>query len=306
MIDAKGEEPTKEQEFDQFILQEYQYYSDCFWRSEESGERKLNIYLTLVTAVLAGLFVFLSSPPETNDSIINEANVVILAILALLALLIFGLLTLQRIIKRNNDSDGYKKDMDRVREYFQGFASETQKKRYESYHFIKPRKVLTGGLADTIITLNSVISLAIFALAADGYSLPLIALSGITGFIVAFSCQFIYLLSQYRKSYSKLEKSSKNEETGNEEEKPCYKYVWGLIFSKREISFRMLTMSLIVVYLLAVLLGEEVLEIEEWTLAFIAVLLLVIWTIDFYCSLARYRVFRLKKIRLKQQEKKKS
>jgi len=40
-----------------FLLAEYQQYSEAFWRNEEAGERRVTFFITLATAVIAALVV---------------------------------------------------------------------------------------------------------------------------------------------------------------------------------------------------------------------------------------------------------
>ncbi|MFX0087755.1 MAG: hypothetical protein ACFFAU_19040 [Candidatus Hodarchaeota archaeon] len=211
MVDSNKDEKTGH---DQFLLQEYQFFANSHWKSEEIGERRLNFFASLVTAVLAGLFVFLTNPPQSN-SLIDKKLITIIAYFILFALLLFGFLTLNRIIKRNFVSDGFKMDLERVRRYFKE-EYRSSLGDYELRHKIKPRNILTGGLADTIISLNSIIIMVIFALTAISFSLPIVIISGFVGFTFAFSWQFSYITIQYEKNYKKRKKKKKEEDLSSE------------------------------------------------------------------------------------------
>ena len=42
------------------LLAEHSYFADSFWRSEEVGEKRVNFFITLVTAVLTVLIALVS------------------------------------------------------------------------------------------------------------------------------------------------------------------------------------------------------------------------------------------------------
>jgi len=112
------DQQTKDQQ-DQsvkFLLAEHQYLGDCFWRNEEIGERRVNFFITLVTAVIAAL-VALATSEEGN---LEEAEVYLITVFALLALLSFGIVTLLRMIHRNIVTDGYKRAMEMIEAAFEG------------------------------------------------------------------------------------------------------------------------------------------------------------------------------------------
>lgn len=184
------DQQTKDQQ-DQsvkFLLAEHQYLGDCFWRNEEIGERRVNFFITLVTAAIAAL-VALATSKEGNS---REDDVYFLTVFALLALLSFGIVTLLRMIHRNTVTDGYKRDMDMIRSHFRGW----DKKRLENYYPFKSgkaRKLGTGGLVEMVALVNSVIVTALCALFAFSYPKWNIWLVALLGFITAWIGIFIYL-----------------------------------------------------------------------------------------------------------------
>jgi undecaprenyl pyrophosphate phosphatase UppP len=92
-------------------LADYQYLCESFWRNEEIGETRVKFFITLVTAVLAALVALAKSK---NESVSNDV-IILIAIFAIFALFTVGIVILFRIIKRNEVTDGYKKDMDEIR-----------------------------------------------------------------------------------------------------------------------------------------------------------------------------------------------
>ena len=177
-----------------FLLAEYRYLGDCFWRNEEIGERRVNFFITLVTAAIAAL-VALATSKEGN---LRKDDVYFLTVFALLALLSFGSVTLLRMIHRNIVTDGYKEAMEMIRSHFRGW----DKKRLENYYPFKSgkdRKLGTGGLVDMVALVNSVIVTALCALFAFFYPKWNIWLVALLGFITAWIGIFIYPRNRYDK-----------------------------------------------------------------------------------------------------------
>lgn len=174
-----------------FLLAEYRYLGDCFWRNEEIGERRVNFFITLVTAAIAAL-VALATSKEGN---LRKDDVYFITVFALLALLSFGIVTLLRMIHRNTVTDGYKRAMEMIRSHFRNLDERLQD--YQPFEKGKPRKLGTGGLVDMVALVNSVILAALCALLAYFHSGLGIVLSGLVGFIAALIVQFVYVRYRY-------------------------------------------------------------------------------------------------------------
>jgi hypothetical protein len=174
-----------------FLLAEHEYLGDCFWRNEEIGERRVNFFITLVTAAIAAL-VALATSEEGN---LKEAEVYLITVFALLALLSFGIVTLLRMIHRNTVTDGYKRAMEMIRSHFRNLDERLQD--YQPFEKGKPRKLGTGGLVDMVALVNSVIVAALCALLAHFHSGLGIVLPGLVGFIAALIVQFVYVRYRY-------------------------------------------------------------------------------------------------------------
>ena len=152
------------------LLADHQYLCDLFLRSEETGETRVNWYIGVVTAATGGLVALVTKSPLPWDRMLP------LVLGAIVFLLAFGLVTLFRILQRNRTSDGFKKDLDRVRELFrEHFDPEyvlvdyqpmrapakrrgsSERTRFQKFfdQLAKVRKF--GGLAYTVAALNSVL-----------------------------------------------------------------------------------------------------------------------------------------------------
>jgi hypothetical protein len=177
-----------------FLLAEYRYLGDCFWRNEEIGERRVNFFITLVTAAITAL-VTLATRKQGD---LGEDEVYFIVVFALLALLSFGIVTLLRMIHRNTVTDEYKDAMNMIRGRFRDWDEE-RLKDYYPFKRGKPRKLGTGGLVDMVALVNSVIVAALCVLLAYFRPGSDIVLSGLLGFIAALIVQFVYVMCRYGK-----------------------------------------------------------------------------------------------------------
>lgn len=137
---------------DEFLIAEYQHFADSFWRTEELGEKRLNFFISLLTASVAGLVVL-----ATSDTNLSDGQVQGIIVGAGVALFLFGLSTFLRMLRRNEVTDQYKRAMGQIRDRY----------RIEGYApFEKlPRRLFTGGLAQTSALLNSIVAGAVTATA---------------------------------------------------------------------------------------------------------------------------------------------
>lgn len=157
------------------LLADHQYLCDLFLRSEQLGETRVNWYIGIVTAAVGGLLALITKSGLPWERL---RPLVLGAILALLA---FGIVTLFRMLQRNRASDGFKKDIDQVRQIFRehfdpeyvlvdyqpfrapakprGRANKkTDESKIDEFfrELSKGRKF--GGLAYTVAVLNSVLA----------------------------------------------------------------------------------------------------------------------------------------------------
>jgi hypothetical protein len=110
---ASNDTNKSKAEAKELLLEDYRYLADSFWKNEQTGETRVNWFIGIVTAV-AGVLVTLATAEHGPSG--GSLRLIIIA--ALFALLVFGIFTLLRIIKRNSVTDGYKQDRDAVRQIF--------------------------------------------------------------------------------------------------------------------------------------------------------------------------------------------
>ncbi len=141
-----------------FLLAEHAKYHEAFIKNEELGERRIQFFLGLVTAG-AGAVVLLAT---SQRSLVADYPAVILWIAGTLALLILavGLLTYDRLLKRDQTTAEYKEVLDDIRRRFvQAAASATGLVSLDGYDpFPKARgRVLDqiGRLAQLTLAINA-------------------------------------------------------------------------------------------------------------------------------------------------------
>jgi hypothetical protein len=173
------------------LLAELANWSDGFWRNEEGGERRLQFFITLLTAVMSGLVAFhqFLSGDKSPGAPDPDRIVVLVARPALAGLLVIGVVTFMRLVRRHHVTDEYKERAARVREYV--FGSRLCSWFYPSGRRLKsfvkdyPRKstwtnrtlgwvrfleipgirsIWNGGLSTTMLALNCMIAALLFGL----------------------------------------------------------------------------------------------------------------------------------------------
>lgn len=196
--------PSKE-----FLLADYKYLCDSFWKNEETGEKRVQFFITLVTAVLAALATLFPKAIEKNCM----HDVLGIILFTLVALIIFGVITLLRIVKRNEVTDGYKKDLDEIRQRFKDFFDKSGAlSGYEPFRGSTKDKYpirKIGGLAHTVAAINSVIlaAVAVLVFLMAPFSILTASLLACIVFLLSFVAQFYWIKRADEQSKENLQKS---------------------------------------------------------------------------------------------------
>lgn len=136
------------------ILTEYQRFSESFWRNEDVGEKRVNYYLGLITAVFAGLITLVTSDFAKDHQVLSLT----IAAAVETGLLAVGYVTYLRMRKRNAVTDEYKDILDGLRqEYFQRCATP----EYTLQFRVTDRSFMSGGLSTMVFALNAVVASAL-------------------------------------------------------------------------------------------------------------------------------------------------
>ena len=177
---------------DEFLLAEYRYLTESLWRNEETGERRVNFFISLVTAVIGALVAFAT----TKESALDPGLIKAITIYAVLALFLLGLVTLQRLVKRNLVTDGYKRSMDTIREHYK--QADGRLTSYAPFPPIPSRKPGQGGLAEMVSLINSLLAAALAAIITYPAPVLVIGVSGLAGLIVSLVAQRLYMQRRYQ------------------------------------------------------------------------------------------------------------
>ncbi|MDX1407110.1 MAG: NUDIX domain-containing protein, partial [Saprospiraceae bacterium] len=145
---------------EQLLLAEYQHFSESLWRNEEIGEKRVSYFVTLVTAVLSGLIALDVTVLE------NKLNLKNLIVAFLIILLVVGILTFLRMLRRNRVTDEYIDIIKYLREEMRVRSFSLSDYQIT---FRKPKTLLRGGLAEMVAALNALIVAALiyFAWTSD-------------------------------------------------------------------------------------------------------------------------------------------
>jgi ADP-ribose pyrophosphatase YjhB (NUDIX family) len=178
------------------LLEDYKALSQLLSESEKIGETRVNWFIGVITAV-AGGFAALATKREPSMSADVLRNT---ALGCLVALLLFGVMTLLRIINRNRTTDGFKKDLARIRRVFRDRLD--KEGILDGYHPFKKssRRRSLGGLADMVAGINSLLAgglVAVILHFSPSIRTTSAVIVSILAVIGAFAAQDVLLLRNY-------------------------------------------------------------------------------------------------------------
>jgi hypothetical protein len=91
---------------EKLLLAEYAHFADGIFKNEEIGERRIEFFLTIATAIL-GCVILLLTSEHVSLSVYAVRR---MALAALLGLFLMGVMTFCRILQRDFVTGEYKKD----------------------------------------------------------------------------------------------------------------------------------------------------------------------------------------------------
>jgi len=150
-----------------FMQAEYEHHLSEFRRNEELGESRVNLFLAIITAVLGGgafLFIEAMSDAKGHKFLANEIYLIIAC--AFVVTLLFGYVTLLRLVHRNLASSEELRASHRIKRYFTDRDQPIWKYLYyKPYDNIPKREVKwknggifgRGGFVETVMLINAIL-----------------------------------------------------------------------------------------------------------------------------------------------------
>jgi hypothetical protein len=152
------------------ILEDFKSFNDSFWKNEAAGETRVQFFIGLVTAVISGLVALATTVKKHTATgadpaaLITEQSFLIITAVALLSLIVIGLITFLRMVKRNCVTDEYKAAMDYIRQSYMRTGDED----YVPVTKIKtPGKPKIGGLSSFVAVINGILLAILFLIWAS-------------------------------------------------------------------------------------------------------------------------------------------
>lgn len=150
-----------------FMQAEYEHHLSEFRRNEELGESRVNLFLAIITAVLGGgafLFIEAMSDAKGHKFLANEIYLIIAC--AFVVALLFGYVTLLRLVHRNLASSEELRASHRIKKYFTDRDPQIWNYLYyKPYDNIPKREGRSkkgaifgrGGFVETVMLINAIL-----------------------------------------------------------------------------------------------------------------------------------------------------
>lgn len=141
----------------EILSNEYKRYHDLLMNYGSLGERRINFFITFITAIIGSLGV---ASVVTDQNIItnieNNKALFIVILFLLLSLFLFGLLTFRRIINGNVTTDDHKINLDIIRLMYRFLPLNYVKSRRNNY-LMENITLQRGGIVQIVKMMSSLI-----------------------------------------------------------------------------------------------------------------------------------------------------
>jgi ADP-ribose pyrophosphatase YjhB (NUDIX family) len=181
------------------LLADYRYLTESFWRNEQTGETRLSFFIGIVTLAIGALVNLV-----TKEDVARSEPLRLIVYASITALLVLGLMTMFRMLMRNENTDRYKQGCDAIRQLFKDhFDGEHVLLQY--YPVMPPEKQKKtklrkfGGLAHMTAAINSllfaglVVTVVYPPASPDAGGLLKVYLSGVIAFLFGMTVQLAYM-----------------------------------------------------------------------------------------------------------------
>jgi hypothetical protein len=194
MPDGNGDASIK------LLLAEYEHLSASLKENEAMGERRLQFLFTLVTASFGGIAALLQIGAGAPSAAVTLLGSFVL-------LFLFGLVTLERIVKRNLATDRYIDALNRIRAYvITADGTDGFRKAFAFCHTTpktrehpRPFSLRPGGLAQGTAVINTVVAGVGYGFGASvaGFSPEAVFGGAVTVGLTAWLVQWLLIRERY-------------------------------------------------------------------------------------------------------------
>ncbi|MFV1998265.1 MAG: NUDIX hydrolase [Acidiferrobacterales bacterium] len=198
---------------------DYQYLAESFWKNEQTGETRVNLFIGLGTLVVGALASLL-----TGKHVELNAELKFIIAGSMFSLIVLGIVTLLRILIRNQHTDEYIRGMDHIRQkvkdynytwgllegYYPFGKTVLNTVAIHTPHPVRKERFKVrrfGGLAHTIAAINSLLFGTSVGVILYSPQPSLIALTILVAFafLVSLIAQIIYISRRELASKAKIE-----------------------------------------------------------------------------------------------------
>jgi hypothetical protein len=160
-------EPPEDLKSSSFMQAEYEHHLSEFRRNEELGESRVNLFLAIITAVLGGgAFLFIKAMSDAQECKFLANEIYLIIACAFVVTLLFGYVTLLRLVHRNLASSEELRASHRIKKYFtERDPPICEYLYYEPYDNIPKREGRwkkgaifgIGGFVETVMLINAIL-----------------------------------------------------------------------------------------------------------------------------------------------------
>jgi 8-oxo-dGTP pyrophosphatase MutT (NUDIX family) len=190
---------TPTEEIKELLLNELKYFIQFLQQNEKSGESRVNIFVTILTALP---IAFASLLLKKDTTLFENKTAIPLFFIALFTAIVYGFFTLNRLIKRNRTTDDAKYKIAKILQiYKELFGKGLVIDDNLEIKDLKLRGV--GSLPHFICLLNSfAISILVFVILLDKNVNQYLVSTGVA--LVCFIVQEAIIIKSERKSKTKI------------------------------------------------------------------------------------------------------
>jgi len=161
----------------EIMLKDLEIIEESIRHNEDTGEKRFNFFITVVTAVVAGLVALWTQDYPEHEV---PEHVVQVTKLACLAMLLFGLLSFRRMMHRDGVTDKYKRITHYIRRRYRDTFKEDVRALadYEVVEMLEPpknrtdlekraRRIVQGGYTPSLALMNGILLTATLRMGFD-------------------------------------------------------------------------------------------------------------------------------------------